>query len=260
MIIALGLIGCGGTKKSALSRTEQCKENFDNVQKNYDEKDYHEVIEFGNELLNKCTGTGFMEETQFLVAQSHFYLEDYLVARAEYDNYVSFYPSAPHVEISHYKMGISSYHLPYDEGIDGSYTDQGITDLEVFKRKFPSSTKLDSANMLIGKLVSRKAVKELNIAKLYLKMHKPQAAAIYLKDMLELYPNSDKFFEAMELLISCYVRLDQFEQAYKYADKLAFLSEGKGTGINMKSIRDNISSKEAEFRANVQKQMSKDQK
>jgi TolA-binding protein len=49
-------------------------------------------------------------------------------------------------------------------------------------------------------------------------LSEPQASAIYFKEFIKRYPNSEKADEAKRKLIESYVRLDQFEEALRHLD------------------------------------------
>ena len=217
---ALVFWNCSSSGEKKVSRVEQCKAIFSDADELMKEQSYFSAREPLLEVQNTCSGTGFMEKSQWLLAQSYFLSEEWMEARAEYSLFLEQYPSSPHSPLSSYKKAVSAYNVEYVPGRDNSFTQKAIRDFDAFLSNFPENVKIDSAKIFKKELLERLADQQLAIAVLYSRMSEPQASAIYLKEMLATYPNSRKTFDALVLLCEMYIRLDQFEQAQEFITQL----------------------------------------
>ncbi|MGL1936788.1 MAG: outer membrane protein assembly factor BamD [Fibrobacterales bacterium] len=220
LCVSILISGCASEKSQVKNRTTHCSDLYTEVKALFDDKDYFEVQENVNELLNTCTGTGVMEQAQFILAESYFNMESWLEARSEYGIFVSHYPSSPSAEEALFKKGLSSYNIDFVPGRDGQQTKNSLNDFNDFISQYPNSTLIDSANTYTLKLYERLASEQMRTAELYLTMGKPLAAAIYLKDFLNEFPSSSRVNTVLIMLIECYTRIEQFNQAEQFVETL----------------------------------------
>jgi outer membrane protein assembly factor BamD len=220
LCVSLILTSCSSEKSQVKSRTTLCTDLYTEVKELHDKEEYFEVQENVNELLNTCTGTGVMEQAQFILAESYFNMNSWLEARSEYGIFVAHYPSSPSAEEAHFKKALSSYNIDFVPGRDGQQTKNSLNDFSDFITQYPQSQLLDSANTYIQQLYERLASEQMKTAELYLTMGKPLAAAIYLKDFLSEYPSSIQVNTALIMLIECYTRIEQFNQAEQFIETL----------------------------------------
>jgi outer membrane protein assembly factor BamD len=181
---------------------------------------YWSVKEDLEEIMKSCTGTGVIEETHFLLAESHFRLEEWLEARAEYGSFVNFFPGSPYAETAAYRKAISAYNLSYKDSRDQSNTTFAIRDFNRFESEFPNSGLLDSAYLYMDSLSNRVAENDYQIARLYSRMKEPGAAAIYLKTFLDEFPKSPRQKEAIIMIINSYIEMKEFASAKFYLERL----------------------------------------
>ncbi len=210
------LVGCASKTPSTLSKTDQCRVEVENARQLIAEERYFPAREELNQTLSNCSGTGFLEEAQFLLAETYFAEKSWLEARGEYSSFVRYYPTSAYAEIAAYRKALSALNMPFVLGRDQSYTDRAIDDFNSFLTDFPSSTKIDSAQIHLNTLIERKAESSYSIARLYFRMEEYQAAAIALKDFLKAYPHSKRIAESREMLLDSYLSLKQFSQAEQW--------------------------------------------
>ena len=193
-----------------------CKERYTNAEKDFKDGKYGKVKEPLEEILSLCVGTGYMEQTQFLLAESYFNLEEWLEARGEYGSFVLNFPSSPFIETAEFRKAVSSFNMEFHIARDETNTTLAMKDFERFASNYPNSPLLDSVAFYQAKLMERRAEKDYMTARLYFRMDEPQAAVIYLKEFLSLYPKSKRLPEVLFLLVESYMALDQFDPARNY--------------------------------------------
>jgi outer membrane protein assembly factor BamD len=213
--IVVFLSACSSTEGGG-DRTSMCKERYTNAEKDFKDGKYGKVKEPLEEILSLCVGTGYMEQTQFLLAESYFNLDEWLEARGEYGSFVLNFPSSPFIETAEFRKAVSSFNMEFNIARDETNTTLAMKDFDRFASNYPNSPLLDSVAFYQGQLVERRAEKDYMTARLYFRMDEPQAAVIYLKEFLTLYPKSKRLPEVLFLLVESYTALDQFDPARNY--------------------------------------------
>ena len=93
-----------------------------------------------------------------------------------------------------------------------------MKDFERYLDDYPETPLRDSVNYYYEQLVERLAEKEFQTARLYMRMDKPQATVIYLKEFLDNYPKSKRRQESLFMITEAYTKLDQFDAARSYLE------------------------------------------
>jgi outer membrane protein assembly factor BamD len=219
ILATLFLVSCSSSKWAG-SLTEKCLAEYKAAEEKFKAGRYWKAKEDLTEISQNCSGTGVMEETHFLLAESHFRLKEWLEARAEYGSFVNFFPGSPFAETAAYRRAVASYNLSYKDSRDQSNTTFAIRDFSRFESEYPNSALLDSAHLYLDSLINRVAENEFQIARLYLRMGEPGATVIYLKGFIDEFPRSPRQREAIVMLISSYIEMQEFTAAKFYLERL----------------------------------------
>ena len=252
------MTGCSSTSNEKLTHTDWCKKRYDVAEELYKAKKYGRTIEKLEEILSTCAGSGYMEQAQFLIAESHFNLEQWIEARGEYGSFIVNFPGSPFAETAEFRKAVSSYNMEYKIDRDESNTTTAMKDFERYLANHPSTPLRDSVNYYYNNLVDRVADKEFQTGRLYLRMEKPQAAVIYFKEFLETYPKAKRRQETLFLISDAYTDLDQFEPAREY---LA-IAQNEATGNadvqkRVKKAEEKIAKAEETYEARLKKEAEK---
>ncbi len=215
MVMAV-LCGCASAPQEKMKFTEWCKARYEFAEDLYKKEKYGRAIEKLEEVLATCAGSGYMEQTQFLLAETYFTQEDWIEARGEYGSFILNFPGSPFAETAEFRKAISSFNMEYRVSRDDANTTIAMKDFERYLSNHPDTPLRDSVNYYYNLLVDRMAEKEFQTARLYLRMDKYQAAVIYFKEFLETYPKTKRRTEALFMIAQAYNELDQFETAKLY--------------------------------------------
>lgn len=219
LVSLLGLIACSSAPKDdEAKRTAMCKVRYDKADAAFKEGKFGRVKEPLEEILTLCAGTGYMEQAQFLLAEAHFALEEWIEARGEYGSFILNFPGSPFIETAEFRKAIASFNMEYHTARDEANSTIAMKDFERYLSNYPESPLTDSVNYYRVLLMERFAEREYQTARLYYRMEEPQAAVIYLKEFLEVYPLSKRREEAFFLIALCYTELDQFNAAREYLE------------------------------------------
>jgi outer membrane protein assembly factor BamD len=224
-LIFIPFTGCTG--KGKLTHEETCHKRFEKLHTKYLDGKYSLIRESLSDLLATCSGSGFIEQALYELAESHFNLKEWIEAKAEYTNLLRDFPNSEYAEKSHYRRAECSMKMILSPDRDQAQTDEAIEDFELFLANFPKSALADSAKQKIFFLIKQKARKDIQIASLYMKMDEYQAAAIYLKGVLEKFPNYTNQSQVQLNLARCYLSLNQFEEAESYLKELQSANSDK---------------------------------
>ena len=208
--------GCASSDGAKKTHTQFCKEKFDKAEELYKKEKYGRVIDKLEEIMSYCAGTGYLEQTSFLLAETYFNLEEWIDARGEYGSFITNFPGSPFVETAEFKKAIASFNMEFRVSRDEANTTIAMRDFERYLSNYPDSPLRDSVNYYYDLLVERLAEKEFQTGRLYLRMDKPQAAVIYFKEFLDTYQKSKRRREVLFLIAQAYTDLDQFESARNY--------------------------------------------
>jgi outer membrane protein assembly factor BamD len=212
------LLACSHHKK--LTQEQSCAERFKKTQVKFEKKKWSQAKEELPDLISSCTGSPFLEQASFELAESYFRLGDWIEAQSDLTNFLKDYPgSRQYGEQAQYWLGVAVAKQVYIVQRDQSKTLEAVEEFETFLTDYPDSKYTDSAKTQLDKLKDKLAQKDFLIAKLYQKMDEPQAAAIYYKEILKEYGGRVNLRELNLKLAECYITLKQFDEAEAYLVK-----------------------------------------
>ncbi len=252
------MTGCSSTSNEKMTHTDWCKKRYDVAEELYKAKKYGRTVEKLEEILSTCAGSGYMEQAQFLIAESHFNLEQWIEARGEYGSFIVNFPGSPFAETAEFRKAVSSYNMEYKIDRDESNTTTAMKDFERYLANHPSTPLRDSVNYYYNNLVDRVAEKEFQTGRLYLRMEKPQAAVIYFKEFLETYPKAKRRQEVLFMISDAYTDLDQFEPAREYlAIAQNEATDNADVQKRVKKAEEKIAKAEETYEARLKKEAEK---
>ena len=211
------LVGCASTvSRDKVTHTNFCRAKYEAAEELFKKGKYGRTQDKLEDILSKCAGTGYMEKSQFLLAETYFNLEEWIEARGEYGSFVMNFPGSPFAETAAYRKAVSAYNIKFKVSRDETNTTTAMKDFERYLDDYPDTPLRDSVNYYYEQLIERMAEKEFQTARLYMRMDKPQATVIYLKEFLDTYPKSKRRQESLFMISEAYTELDQFEAARSY--------------------------------------------
>lgn len=260
-VATLLIMGCANTSKNQnadADRLAMCQERFSKIDESFKKQEYGKIKVKLEELLTACPGTGFMEQAQFMLAESHFHLEEWIEARGEYGSFILNFPGSPFIETAEFRKAVSSFNMEYHIARDETQTAVAMKDFERFASNYPESPLKDSVTYYYDLLLNRLAEKDYQTANLYYKLEKPKAVIIYLKDFLANYPKNQKRFDAFLLMARSYSDLDQFDMARLYLKEASESTtvEKQKKDKEIKSLESHIASAEVRFEKKLKEELS----
>jgi len=179
------LAGC--SRKPPLNLFDE-EQSYSALVQQYNDGDYQDAVDGLNFYTLNFSGSGKVDSAQFLLGQAQFKLKEYLVAAASFEELINRFPSSPLVADAMYMIGESYWKMSPKYNLDQEYTDRAVNALQSFIEFYPEQTeKVNSATALILLCREKLAHKTYHSGLIYLKMKDYAAAAIYFRDVMELY-------------------------------------------------------------------------
>ncbi|MBR4783894.1 MAG: outer membrane protein assembly factor BamD [Fibrobacter sp.] len=260
LFLSVAMLGaCSSSSSTRVTHTQFCKDKLEKAEELFKKEKYGRVIDKLEEIMSYCAGTGYLEQTSFLLAESHFNLEQWIEARGEYGSFVMNFPGSPYAETAEFRKAIASFNMEFRVSRDDANTTVAMKDFERYLSNHPDSPLRDSINYYYGLLIERLAEKEFQTARLYLRMDKPQAAVIYFKEFLETYKQSKRRKEALFLTSQAYTELDQFESAREYLNiaRQELKADDKDGQKMLEKTEEKIAKAEKSFEKRIKKDAEK---
>ncbi|OYD15605.1 hypothetical protein CH333_05375 [candidate division WOR-3 bacterium JGI_Cruoil_03_44_89] len=187
-IIAFSVfLSCAGNKTVNLSTAEEEFQRAEELLKN---KKYDKAIEGFKNVIYKYPGSRLMEDAQYWLAKSYFDKKDYEQAELEYGFLLKNFPNSRFFIRADYELAVTYLRQSLPYYLDQAVTKKALKALERFIAKHGDTELATEAKKARIECIDKLARKELEIARLYRKMGKPDAALFYLNGIEEKYPET----------------------------------------------------------------------
>ena len=212
------LTGCSSSKK--LTQEQSCQEKWEKAKPKFDKQKFVQAKELLSELVTNCPGSPLTEEAMFDLGESHYGLKEWEEAEQEYSSFLKDFPASKRFgELAHYRSAEVTGNQVEIPARDQTNTLEAITAYENFLDEYPEGARADSAKGQLDKLRDLLAQKQMQIARLYMRMGEPLAAAIYYKNLVKEYGTRVNQRDINLKLAHCYIELTQFDEAETYLSK-----------------------------------------
>lgn len=187
----------------------------------------------------------FSDEAQFLLAEAHMGLEEYILAESAYRLLVDSYPGSPYRDDAELAMAMCYARQTTNHHLDQSATLSAERALVQFIEDHPGNPLLPRARDELRTVRERLARKLLDAARFYLRRGRIDSARVYLAQIEQRYPDSATALEARYLRGRCHEKKgDLREAAQEYVSLLDDLPQSD-------SLRDEVLRRLADVRGKI---------
>lgn len=204
LIIMLFVCACSSSKN--LNRREQGDQAFER-------RDYPSAIEDYQIYLEDGLASEQTMHAHFMLARSYFENKDYPTAAVEFEIFQRDYPRSDSLVAAAFYVAQCWVEQSPDFDRDSAPTEQAIRQLENFLLDNPVSDYSARAEESILLLKDKLARKTIEIARLYSKMHRPDAAAIYYEKLLRYFRDSAYWEDGLIELLKTRLALGELDEA-----------------------------------------------
>lgn len=216
-------------------KQEEIKPKFDLANRYYEEglksekkKKLVKAIKLYEQILPSVQGKPQAQIVQYNIANSHYVIEDYLIAGYKFERFTKAYPTSQKIEEAFYKEADSYYQQSPRYSLDQTDTEKAIDKLQIYLDKFPDGKYFSEANQNLQELRHKIEKKYYEIAKQYHHTTRYKSAIHDFDNYLVNYPGSIykekayyyKFESAYLLAINSfkYLMQERLNEALSYYD------------------------------------------
>lgn len=185
------IISC---KSSDNIKPQNAKEMYDLAMKKFQDEDWEDANQLFEVIKLQYAASQYADDAQYHIAEINFNKGQYILAAYNYNSLRRTYPTSPYFKEALFKAGLCYYKLspPYDR--DQEYTVKAIDVFQSYQHLYAGDSLSTEAGNFIDELRNKLGHRAFFTAKLYLKLHNPKAALIYLGIVIDEYPDT-RYFE-----------------------------------------------------------------
>lgn len=197
LIIALIATSCGEYEKLLKSTDFELKKQ--KVYDYFDDGKYTRSIELLSQILPRYRATDEAEQLNWINAQAHFRIRDYMMAGQYYQNFADTYPGSNNAEEASYLAALCEYYQSPRPELDQTNTRAAIESFTIFMQRYPTSTRTEDCKARVLELQEKLVEKSYLSARLYYDLGEYRAATVSLANSLKEYPDT-RFREELMFL------------------------------------------------------------
>jgi len=206
----IALLGMSCSQYSKIQKSQDYAFKYEKALEYYDREDYFRALNLFDQVIPFYRGSKEAEDIAFKYAYAYYNQKEYIMASYYFDRFAKTYPRNDRTEECMFMVAYCKYLDSPKYKLDQTNTVQAINDFQLFVNAYPTSERVEECNRLIDELHEKLQKKEFEIAKLYLKMEKYEAAVVSFDNLLLDYPDTKYREDAMFYSIKSY---------YYYASK-----------------------------------------
>jgi outer membrane protein assembly factor BamD len=234
--LAVALLSC--SKYSKIQKSQDYQFKYEKAQEYYDNEDYFRAMNIFDQVMPFFRGKAEAEDIAYKYAYAYYYQKEYILASYNFGRFAQTYPRNTKAEECSFMSAYCKYLESPTYKLDQKNTLEAINELQLFLNQFPNSERLEQCNSLIDELRGKLQKKDFEIAKLYFKMDRYNAAVTAFNNLLIQYPDTKFREDAMYYSIKSYYyyasksvkskRQERFQKAIDiYEDFVALFPESK---------------------------------
>ncbi len=210
LLFSIILFGCSTTRPQP---DWTARQYFHYAMDMFNDKDYYEAANEFTVIVLRYPGSVVSDSAQFYLAESHFYLDEFIIAAAEYEKLINSMARSPLVPLAQFRLAESYFELSPRPSLDQEYTIKAIREFQNFIEEYPTHPLREEAEKKIASLRAKLAEKKYLSAEIYRKMRKFRAAIIYYDLVLEGYYDTEWADDAMYGKILTYMESEDYDAA-----------------------------------------------
>jgi len=136
LLLILGLGGCG---RVHISEEMSPEEQWELAKRAFEYENYLDAVDILNIFTLNYSGSALIDSAQFLLAECHFALHEFILAESEYQRLVQNLPQSPLVDDARLKMVFCNLYLSPSYPRDQKYTERTSQVAREFLQDYPST-------------------------------------------------------------------------------------------------------------------------
>ncbi len=181
---------------------------------------YFQAVDHFTYVVYNSPGSEIADDAQFYLAESHYFLKEYLVAIDEYQRLTRRWPASLFTDDAEYKIGKAYEKLSPIYEKDQTYTVKAINAYQSFVDEYPESEHRAQAETSIKKLRYKLAKKVFDAGKLYMVLREWKAATITFQGVIENYYDTELLDNTYLEMASCYNKINDKSNMIKTLNEI----------------------------------------
>lgn len=167
----------------------------------FEQEEYERAQTLYELAISAFRGQKEAEELFFKYAQTHFYLEQYILAAHYFKNFATTFINSDKKEDAEFLTAYANYKNSPIFRLDQTYTEQAIADFQIFVNTYPRSERVEQCNELIDELRAKLETKMFYEGKLYFDIQDYQSANQSFNNLLKDFPESSNAEEVRIMIV-----------------------------------------------------------
>ncbi|MDA3838917.1 MAG: outer membrane protein assembly factor BamD [Candidatus Delongbacteria bacterium] len=176
------------------------EKSFTIAKKKYNHGNYLQALEDFNVLILNYGGQIGIDSVQYLLADTHFKLDEYYSSSYEFNKLTESFPESKLAEESYFNSAMSYYKLSPIYSLDQKETYNAISKFQYYLDLYPVGQFADKANEFITEMRDKLARKEFESGKLYMKMDQPRAAKFYFLEIINNFYDTTFYIPSLKFM------------------------------------------------------------
>jgi outer membrane protein assembly factor BamD len=194
-VTVIGLPSCGGSSESLKNATTE--ERFNRGMEALENEDYEDALKLFEVILLQDPASKYADDAQYYLGETHYRMKDYRVAAFHFSRVMNDFPSSKHYRKALFKTGECYFLISPQYERDQRQTQTAIRQYEAFVKYFPNDSLAAVSQDRIRALTNKLAHRDYYVASSYLDHGEYEAARIYLERIIDRYPESDYYPDAV---------------------------------------------------------------
>jgi len=204
VISVLTIVSYSCSEYQKISKSQDFKFKYEKALEYYEREDYYRAMNLFDQVTPFYRGTAEAEDIAYKYAYAYYNQKEYIMASFYFDRFAKTYPRSEQAEECMFMGAYCKYQDSPKYKLDQTSTVEAIQEMQLFLNAYPNSNRVEQCNELIDELREKLQKKELEIAKLFLKMDKYEAAVSSFETLLEDYPDTKYREDALFYTIKSY--------------------------------------------------------
>ena len=166
-----------------------------------------------NQYLVVHPGSVVRDSVRYLLGETYYRLEQYILAASEYDHLTTEMPNSSIADDASYKKALCYFKMSPGYQRDQEYTQKAILYFQRLSEYYPNTEYIEDVNAKILELRGKLGRKRYETGKLYQKMGDFQAAVITYSQVLKEFFDSKWAPLALRGKGECHVKLKEYVEA-----------------------------------------------
>jgi len=155
------------------------------------------------------------------IADSHYKLEEYPSAIANYEEFIKLYPTSPDLPYAYFQIGMCNYKQRRSYDRDASFVRKAIKNFEKVLQISPPGVLVNESIRMIALCQRELAMHEFYIADFYMRTHHYQSALLRYEDILNKFFSLKIYDRAHLGIAKAYLKLKDKNAAFRHLSYVA---------------------------------------